>query len=112
IAQRNLTLDAGNSLVVDGSAAALEGDLRLTAQAGDLRLGEQAHAQAVGKLYASAGRDMFSSGSMAASRDIDLRALGDIALNGIAVAPSGASRAQGGGTYPDSSSGRLPAAAD
>ncbi|AOU90937.1 two-partner secretion domain-containing protein [Achromobacter ruhlandii] len=83
------SLTAGDSLRVDGTAAALLGDLSLTAQRGDLALHATSRQQAGGGLTAQAGGALTALGSMVAQHGMTLRAGTDATLGGLAATQTG-----------------------
>ena len=68
LAGRDQTLSAGDGLSIDGTTAALKGDLTLTATRGDLILGAASRQQADGTLTATAGGALQALGSTSAGR--------------------------------------------
>ena len=89
LAGRDQTLSAGDSLSIDGTAAALKGDLTLTATRGDLILGAASRQQADGTLTATAGGALQALGSASAGKDLSLRAGADARLGGVIATQTG-----------------------
>ncbi|WP_447920685.1 hemagglutinin repeat-containing protein [Achromobacter aegrifaciens] len=83
------SLTAGDNLTVDGTAAALQGNLSLNAQRGDIALGAASRLQAGGALTAQAGGALTALGSAAAEQGMTLRAGTDATLGGIAATQLG-----------------------
>ncbi|SIT29110.1 hemagglutinin repeat-containing protein [Achromobacter sp. MFA1 R4] len=83
------TLTAGDDMTVDGTVAALQGDLTLETLRGNLVLGAASNQQAGGALAATAGGALQALGSAAAGQGLALRAGTDATLGGIAAAQAG-----------------------
>ncbi|SEJ60669.1 hemagglutinin repeat-containing protein [Achromobacter sp. NFACC18-2] len=83
------TLTAGDDMTVDGTVAALQGDLTLETLRGNLVLGAASNQQAGGALAATAGGALQALGSAAAGQGLTLRAGSDATLGGIAAAQAG-----------------------
>ena len=89
LAGRDQTLSAGDGLSIDGTTAALKGDLTLTATRGDLILGAASRQQADGTLTATAGGALQALGSASAGKDLSLRAGADARLGGVIATQTG-----------------------
>lgn len=83
------TLTAGDDMTVDGTVAALQGDLTLQTLRGNLVLGAASNQQAGGALAATAGGALQALGSAAAGQGLTLRAGTDATVGGIAAAQAG-----------------------
>jgi len=105
------TLTAGDSITVDGTVAALQGNLSLTAQRGDIALGAASRLQAGGALTAQAGGALTALGSAAAEQGMTLRAGTEATLGGIAATQAGDLVASAGGKLTILADGRLQSGA-
>ncbi|WLW64073.1 hemagglutinin repeat-containing protein [Achromobacter aegrifaciens] len=105
------TLTAGDKITVDGTVAALQGNLALTAQRGDIALGAASRLQAGGALTAQAGGALTALGSAAAEQGMTLRAGTDATLGGIAATQAGDLVASAGGKLTVTADGRLQSGA-
>ncbi|WP_050978194.1 hemagglutinin repeat-containing protein [Bordetella petrii] len=108
VAGQALALGAVNDVQLDGTAAALQGDVAVRSTVGDVRLGAQAHVQAGGELVAEAGRDLIAAGTLASGQDMRLRAGRHVQLDGIAAA-QGALDAAAAGDLSVAAAGRVQA---
>ena len=104
-------LIAGDTLSVDGTAAALQGDLSLTAQRGDIALRAVSRQQAGGGLTAFASGALTALGSAAAQHGMTLRAGTDATLGGIAATQTGDLTISAAGTLNATADGRLQSGA-
>ncbi|MFE0841420.1 two-partner secretion domain-containing protein, partial [Achromobacter insolitus] len=82
-------LIAGDTITIDGTVAALQDDLSLTAQRGDIALGAASHLQAAGTLTAQAAGALTALGSAATEQGMTLRAGTDATLGGIIATQAG-----------------------
>jgi len=105
------TLTAGDKITVDGTVAALQGNLSLTTQRGDIALGAASRLQAGGALTAQAGGALTALGSAAAEQGMTLRAGTDATLGGIAATQAGDLVASAGGKLTITADGRLQSGA-
>ncbi|MGE4438956.1 hemagglutinin repeat-containing protein, partial [Achromobacter sp.] len=105
------SLTAGDTLSVDGTAAALQGDLSLTAQRGDLALRAASRQQAGGGLTAQAGGALTALGSVVAQHGMTLRAGTDAALGGLAATQTGDLDIHAAGALSTTADGRLQSGA-
>ncbi|WP_162876242.1 hemagglutinin repeat-containing protein [Achromobacter insuavis] len=104
-------LIAGDTLSVDGTAAALQGDLSLTAQRGDIALRAASRQQAGGGMTAHAGAALTALGSAAAQHRMTLRAGTDATLGGIAATQTGDLAVSAVGKLNTTADGRLQSGA-
>ncbi|CUJ44435.1 Filamentous hemagglutinin [Achromobacter ruhlandii] len=104
-------LIAGDTLSIDGTAAALQGDLSLTAQRGDIALRAVSRQQAGGGLTAFASGALTALGSAAAQHGMTLRAGTDATLGGIAATQTGDLTISAAGTLNATAKGRLQSGA-
>ncbi|QQB36310.1 hemagglutinin repeat-containing protein [Achromobacter deleyi] len=105
------SLRAGNTLSIEGTAAALQGDLSLTAQRGDIALRAASRQQAGGSLAAHAGGALTALGSAAAQHGMTLRAGTDATLGGIAATQTGDLDVSAAGRLTTTADGRLQSGA-
>ncbi len=105
------TLTAGDKITVDGTVAALQGNLALTTQRGDIALGAASRLQAGGALTAQAGGALTALGSAAAEQGMTLRAGTDATLGGIAATQAGDLVASAGGKLTVTADGRMQSGA-
>ncbi len=89
LAGASQALSAGDGMVIDGTVAALQGDLTLDTLRGNLALGAASSQQAGGTLAATAGAALQAMGSAAAGQGMTLRAGTDATLGGIAATQAG-----------------------
>lgn len=101
------SLTAGDTLSVDGTVAALQGDLSLTAQRGDIALRAASRQQAGGGLTAHAGGALTAQGAAAAQHGMTLRAGTDATLGGIAATQTGDLSVSAAGKLTTTADGRL-----
>ena len=111
LAGREQALTAGDRVKIDGTVAALQGDLSLQAARGDLTLGAGSQVQAGGVLVAAAGGTLQTLGSASAGRGLTLRAAKDALLGGIIATQAGALSASAAGDLRIAADGRLQSAA-
>ncbi|WP_162259901.1 hemagglutinin repeat-containing protein [Achromobacter sp. Root83] len=104
------TLTAGDDMTVDGTVAALQGDLTLETLRGNLVLGTASNQQAGGMLAATAGGALQALGSAAAGQGLTLRAGTDATLGGIAAARAGNVTATANRNLTTTADGRIQAA--
>ena len=104
-------LTAGDMLSIDGTAAALQGDLSLTAQRGDIALRAASRQQAGGGMTAHAGAALTALGSAAAQHRMTLRAGTDATLGGIAATRTGDLAVSAVGKLNTTADGRLQSGA-
>ena len=104
-------LTAGDKISVDGTVAALQGNLSLIAQRGDIALGAASRLQAGSALTAQAGGALTALGSAAAEQGMTLRAGTDATLGGIAATQAGDLVASAGGKLTILADGRLQSGA-
>ncbi|WP_155865155.1 hemagglutinin repeat-containing protein [Achromobacter xylosoxidans] len=83
------SLTAGGALTLDGTVAALQGDLSLTAQRGDIVLGAASRQQAGANLTIQASGALTALGLAAAEHGMTLYAGADATLGGIAATKAG-----------------------
>jgi filamentous hemagglutinin len=107
LAGQSQALIAGDDMTVDGTVAALNGDLTLSSQRGDLALGAASTVQASGALTAEAGAALRTQGSLAAGQGMALRAGTDATLGGIAATQAGNLTARAAGDLAVTAEGRL-----
>ncbi|MGE8567686.1 MAG: filamentous hemagglutinin N-terminal domain-containing protein, partial [Achromobacter sp.] len=105
------TLSAGDGMTVDGTVAALQGDLTLDTQRGNLVMGAASNLQAGATLTATSGGALTALGSAAAEQDMTLRAGTDATLGGIAATQAGNVTVNANGTLTTSADGRIQAGA-
>lgn len=89
LAEKLASLAAGTGLALSGTAAALQGDLSLTADRGAVALASASHLQAGRSIDVKAGTDLNLHGAAAAGRDLALIAGQDIEVGGVAAAQQG-----------------------
>jgi filamentous hemagglutinin len=104
------TLSAGDGMTVDGTVAALQGDLTLDTLRGNLVLGAASNQQAGGRLAATAGGALQALGSAAAGQGMTLRAGTDATLGGIAATQAGNVTVSANGNLTTTSNARIQAA--
>ncbi|WEX94598.1 hemagglutinin repeat-containing protein [Achromobacter sp. SS2-2022] len=107
LAGQSQALIAGTDMTVDGTVAALNGNLTLTSQRDDLALGAASTVQASGALTAEAGAALRTQGSLAAGQGMALRAGTDATLGGIAATQAGDLTARAAGDLTVAAEGRL-----
>ncbi|WMD21208.1 hemagglutinin repeat-containing protein [Achromobacter seleniivolatilans] len=83
------TLIAGDGMTVDGTVAALQGDLTMDVLRGDLSLGATSVQQAGANMSATAKGALQALGSAAAGQGMTLRAGTDATLGGVAATQAG-----------------------
>ncbi|CAB3870568.1 hemagglutinin repeat-containing protein [Achromobacter animicus] len=106
------TLTAGDGMTIDGTIAALQGDLTLNALRGDLVMGAASTQQAGAALTASAGGALKAMGSAAAGQGMTLRAGTDATLGGIAASQAGNVTVDAKGALTTTADGRIQSAAN
>ncbi|CAO3947873.1 hemagglutinin repeat-containing protein [Achromobacter mucicolens] len=106
------TLSAGSGMTLDGTVAALEGDLKLETQHGNLDTGSASSLQAGAALTATAGGALNVMGSAAAGQGMTLRAGGDATLGGVAATQAGNVTVNAQGALSTTADGRIQSAAD
>ncbi|WP_160144426.1 hemagglutinin repeat-containing protein [Achromobacter sp. SLBN-14] len=106
------TLSAGSGMTLNGTVAALEGDLKLETQNGNLDTGSASSLQAGAALTATAGGALNLMGSAAAGQAMTLRAGGDAALGGVAATQAGNVTIDAQGALSTTADGRIQSAAD
>ncbi len=89
LAGHSQSLIAGNALTVQGTVAALNGDLTMTSRQGDVALGAASTVQSSGMLTADAGAALRAQGSLAAGHGMTLRTGTDAALGGVTATQAG-----------------------
>ncbi|AYD67039.1 filamentous hemagglutinin N-terminal domain-containing protein [Achromobacter sp. B7] len=89
LAGHSQSLIAGNALTVQGTVAALNGDLTMTSRQGDVALDAASTVQSSGMLTADAGAALRAQGSLAAGHGMTLRAGTDAALGGVTATQAG-----------------------
>ncbi|WP_164741265.1 hemagglutinin repeat-containing protein [Achromobacter spanius] len=104
------TLSAGDGMTVDGTVAALQGDLTLDTQRGDLVMGAASSLQAGATLTATSGGALTALGSTAAGQGMTLRAGTDATLGGIAATQGGDVTINANGNLTTTADGRIQAA--
>ncbi|MCW3156333.1 hemagglutinin repeat-containing protein [Achromobacter spanius] len=104
------TLSAGDGMAVDGTVAALQGDLTLDTQRGDLVMGAASNLQAGATLTATSGGALTALGSTAAGQGMTLRAGTDATLGGIAATQAGDVTINANGNLTTTADGRIQAA--
>ncbi|WP_165359304.1 hemagglutinin repeat-containing protein [Achromobacter agilis] len=111
LAGASQALSAGDGMAVDGTVAALQGDLTLDTLRGNLVLGVASSQQAGGTLAATAGAALQAMGSAAAGQGMTLRAGTDATLGGIAATQAGNLVVNANRNLTATADGRLQAAA-
>ncbi len=106
------TLSAGSGMTLNGTVAALEGDLKLETQNGNLDTGSASSLQAGAALTATAGGALNLMGSAAAGQAMTLRAGGDATLGGVAATQAGNVTIVAQGALSTTADGRIQSAAD
>lgn len=106
------TLSAGSGMTLNGTVAALEGDLKLETQHGNLDTGSASSLQAGAALTATAGGALNLMGSAAAGQAMTLRAGGDATLGGVAATQAGHVTIVAQGALSTTADGRIQSAAD
>ncbi|WP_191575689.1 hemagglutinin repeat-containing protein [Achromobacter insolitus] len=106
------TLTAGDGMTIDGTVAALQGDLTLNTLRGDLVMGAASTQQAGAALTATAGGALKAMGSAAAGQGMTLRAGTDAALGGIAATQAGNVTVDAKGALTTAADGRVQSAAN
>ncbi|MGN6459557.1 MAG: beta strand repeat-containing protein, partial [Achromobacter mucicolens] len=106
------TLSAGSGMTLNGTVAALEGDLKLETQHGNLDTGSASSLQAGAALTATAGGALNLMGSAAAGQGMTLRAGGDATLGGVAATQAGNVTIDAQGALSTTADGRIQSAAD
>ncbi|KRB12167.1 hemagglutinin repeat-containing protein [Achromobacter sp. Root170] len=106
------TLSAGSGMTLNGTVAALEGDLKLETQNGNLDTGSASSLQAGAALTATAGGALNLMGSAAAGQAMTLRAGGDATLGGVAATQAGNVTIDAQGALSTTADGRIQSAAD
>lgn len=106
------TLSAGSGMTLNGTVAALEGDLTLETQHGNLDTGSASSLQAGAALTATAGGALNLMGSAAAGQAMTLRAGGDATLGGVAATQAGNVTIDARGALSTTADGRIQSAAD
>ncbi|UAN04571.1 hemagglutinin repeat-containing protein [Achromobacter mucicolens] len=106
------TLSAGSGMTLNGTVAALEGDLKLETQNGNLDTGSASSLQAGAALTATAGGALNVMGSAAAGQAMTLRAGGDATLGGVAATQAGNVTIDAQGALSTTADGRIQSAAD
>ncbi|MGW9064026.1 hemagglutinin repeat-containing protein [Achromobacter animicus] len=106
------TLTAGDGMTIDGTVAALQGDLTLTTLRGDLVTGAASTQQAGAALTATAGDALKAMGSAAAGQGMTLRAGTDATLGGIAATQAGNVTVDANGALTTTADGRIQSAAN
>ncbi|KAA5919639.1 filamentous hemagglutinin N-terminal domain-containing protein [Achromobacter xylosoxidans] len=105
------SLTAGGALTLDGTVAALQGDLSLTAQRGDIVLGAASRQQAGANLTVQASGALTALGLAAAEHGMTLYAGADATLGGIAATKAGDLNASADGKLTTTADGRLQSGA-
>ncbi|MFJ3464517.1 hemagglutinin repeat-containing protein [Achromobacter spanius] len=106
------TLTAGDGMTIDGTVAALQGDLTLNTLRGDLVMGTASNQQAGAALTATAGGALKAMGSAAAGQGMTLRAGTDATLGGIAATQAGNVTVDAKGALTTTADGRIQSAAN
>jgi len=106
------TLTAGDGMTLDGTVAALQGDLTLNTLRGDLVMGSASTQQAGAALTATAGGALKAMGSAAAGQGMTLRAGTDATLGGIAATQAGNVIIDANGALSTTADGRIQSAAN
>ncbi|MFY1942918.1 hemagglutinin repeat-containing protein [Achromobacter xylosoxidans] len=105
------SLTAGGAITLDGTVAALQGDLSLTAQRGDIVLGAASRQQAGANLTVQASGVLTALGLAAAEHGMTLYAGADATLGGIAATKAGDLNASADGKLITTAGGRLQSGA-
>ncbi len=105
------SLIAGDTLSIEGTAVALQGDLSLTTQRGDIALRTASRQQAGGGLTAQAGGALTAMGSVVAQHGMTLRAGTDATLGGLAATQTGDLDIHAAGALSATTDGRLQSGA-
>ncbi|WP_144656374.1 hemagglutinin repeat-containing protein [Achromobacter dolens] len=105
------SLIAGDTLSIEGTAVALQGDLSLTTQRGDIALRTASRQQAGGGLTAQAGAALTALGAASAQHGMTLRAGADATLGGIAATRTGDLAVSAAGKLNTTADGRLQSGA-
>lgn len=106
------TLSAGGGMTLDGTVAAMEGDLKLETQQGDIVTGSASSLQAGAALTATAVGAIKAMGSAAAGQGMTLRAGTDATLGGVAATQAGNVTIDAQGALSTTADGRIQSAAD
>jgi len=106
------TLTAGDGMTINGTVAALQGDLAFITLRGDLLMGAASTQQAGAALTASAGGALKAIGSAAAGQGMTLRAGTDATLGGIAASQAGNVTVDAKGALTTTADGRIQSAAN
>lgn len=106
------TLTAGDGMTIDGTVAALQGDLTLTTLRGDLVMGAASIQQAGAALTVTASGSLKAMGSAAAGQGMTLRAGADATLGGIAATQAGNVTIDANGALTTTADGRIQSAAN
>ncbi|WP_395757240.1 hemagglutinin repeat-containing protein [Achromobacter sp. EB05] len=105
------SLTAGDTLSIEGTVVALQGDLSLTTQRGDIALRAASRQQAGGGLTAHAGAALTALGSVVAQHGMTLRAGADATLGGLAATQTGDLAVSAAGKLNTTADGRLQSGA-
>ena len=111
LARGSQSLIAGDTLSIEGTAVALQGDLSLAAQRGDIALRAASRQQAGGGLTAHAGAALTALGSASAQHGMTLSAGTDATLGGIAATRTGDLAVSAAGKLNTTVDGRLQSGA-
>ncbi|WP_162253555.1 hemagglutinin repeat-containing protein [Achromobacter sp. Root565] len=106
------TLTADDGMNINGTVAALQGDLTLNTLRGDLVMGAASNQQAGAALTATAGGALKAMGSAAAGQGMTLRAGTDATLGGIAATQTGNVIVDAEGVLTTTADGRIQSAAN
>ncbi|WP_291382614.1 MULTISPECIES: hemagglutinin repeat-containing protein [Achromobacter] len=106
------TLTAGDGMTIDGTVAALQGDLTLKTLSGDLVMGAASTQQAGAALTATAGGALKAMGSAAVGQGMTLRANTDATIGGIAASQAGNVTVDAKGALTTTADGRIQSAAN
>ncbi len=106
------TLSAGGGMTLNGTVAAMEGDLKLETQQGDIVTGSASSLQAGAALTATAVGAIKAMGSAAAGQGMTLRAGTDATLGGVAATQAGNVTIDAQGALSTTADGRIQSAAD
>ncbi|MDH0685178.1 hemagglutinin repeat-containing protein [Achromobacter animicus] len=106
------TLTASDGMTIDGTVAALQGNLTPTTLRGDLVTGAASTQQAGAALTATAGDALKATGSAAAGQGMTLRAGTDATLGGIAATQAGNITVDANGALTTTADGRIQSAAN
>lgn len=106
------TLTAGDGMTIDGTVAALQGDLTLNTLRGDLVMGSASTQQAGAAMTATAGGALKAMGSAAAGQGMTLRAGTDATIGGIAATQAGNVTVDAKGALTTTADGRIQSAAN